>query len=93
MCQLVSFVGLFKLSFSRPFLFVSVDSAVAAPAFVPRETTQLNMIENIDFTSVAATTNMIATSAGDNGGYFFPVVGLSFLGAIILFLAPPLVDE
>ena len=50
-------------------------------------------MENIDFNSVATTTNMIATSAADNGGYFFPVVGLGFLGAIILFLAPPLVDE
>eukprot|EP00526_Cylindrotheca_closterium_P027147 CAMPEP_0113650484 /NCGR_PEP_ID=MMETSP0017_2-20120614/26867_1 /TAXON_ID=2856 /ORGANISM="Cylindrotheca closterium" /LENGTH=48 /DNA_ID=CAMNT_0000563007 /DNA_START=340 /DNA_END=486 /DNA_ORIENTATION=+ /assembly_acc=CAM_ASM_000147 len=46
-----------------------------------------------DFSEVATSTNMIASSVGDFGGYFFPVVGLGALAAFILFLAPPLVDE
>lgn len=37
--------------------------------------------------------NVIATSAGENGGYFYPVAGLAFLAAIILYLSPPLADE
>lgn len=52
------------------------------------------MIENFaDFSEVATSTNMVASSVGDFGGYFFPVIGLGALAALILFLAPPLVDE
>ena len=78
---------------SKPVAFASLlYSAVSAPSFVERESTQLNMID-VDMNSVATTSNMIATAAADNGGYFFPVVGLAALAATILFLAPPLVDE
>lgn len=52
------------------------------------------MIENVaDFSEVAATTNMVASSVSDFGGYLFPVFGIGALAALILFLAPPLVDE
>lgn len=36
---------------------------------------------------------LLATSESDFGGYFFPVVGLTLLSAIIVFLAPPLKDD
>jgi hypothetical protein len=40
--------------------------------------------------SAVSTANLIATSAGENGGFFFPVAGIASLAALILFLAPPL---
>mmetsp|Transcript_17739 Transcript_17739/g.55558 ORF Transcript_17739/g.55558 Transcript_17739/m.55558 type:complete len:93 (-) Transcript_17739:259-537(-) len=36
---------------------------------------------------------LVAASENDFGGYFFPVVGLTLLGAVITFLSPPLKDE
>jgi len=36
---------------------------------------------------------LLAASESDFGGYFFPVVGLTLLGAIITYLSPPLKDE
>ena len=75
------------------FSFFSLSLSVG-PAFVAREAPKVNMIENMaDFSEVATSTNMVASSVGDFGGYFFPVVGLGALAALILFLAPPLVDE
>lgn len=71
------------------------NHAAVGPAFVARET-KVNMIDNVaDFSasSVAATSNMVASSVNDFGGYLFPVFGLGCLMALILFLAPPLVDE
>jgi hypothetical protein len=41
-------------------------------------------------TSIAQNVNLIATSAGENGGYFYPVAGLASIAAIILYLSPPL---
>jgi hypothetical protein len=46
-----------------------------------------------DFSSQVATSNMVASNVGDFGGYFFPIAGIVSLAALILFLAPPLVDE
>lgn len=52
------------------------------------------MAEAVDVVSqVADNAQLIASSVSDNGGYFFPVAGLGSLGAIILYLAPPLADE
>ena len=48
---------------------------------------------DVSVSQVAANANLIATSAGDNGGYLFPIVGLGLLGATILFLSPPLASE
>ena len=74
----------------NPFLFL----IAVGPTFVAREAPKVNMIENMaDFSSVATSSNMVASSVGDFGGYFFPVIGLGALAALILFLAPPLVDE
>ena len=74
----------------NPFLFL----LTVGPTFVAREAPKVNMIENMaDFSSVATSSNMVASSVGDFGGYFFPVIGLGALAALILFLAPPLVDE
>jgi len=46
-----------------------------------------------EFSNQVASTQMIASSVADFGGYFFPVIGLGSLAALILFLAPPLADE
>ncbi len=43
--------------------------------------------------SAVSTANLIATSAGENGGFFFPVAGIASLAALILFLAPPLKED
>ena len=43
--------------------------------------------------SAASTANLIATSAGENGGFFFPVAGIVSLAGLILFLAPPLKED
>jgi hypothetical protein len=43
--------------------------------------------------STVQTTNVIATSIGDNGGLFFPIAGIGAIAALILFLAPPLKDD
>ena len=54
------------------------------------------MMENMaDFSAsnVATTSNMVASSVSDFGGYLFPVFGIGLLAALILYLAPPLVDE
>jgi hypothetical protein len=69
-------------------------SAVTTPAFARSQAPKM-MIEGTDIaiSNVAANANLIATSAADNGGLLFPVVGIGFLAAIILFLAPPLLDE
>eukprot|EP00978_Attheya_sp_CCMP212_P042411 scaffold258003_cov39-Attheya_sp.AAC.1 len=41
---------------------------------------------------VAANSNLIATDVSDNLGYLFPIVGILSLGALILYLSPPLAD-
>jgi len=51
------------------------------------------MIDGSVLESAASTANLVATNSGDNGGAFFPVVGIVSLAALILFLAPPLVDS
>eukprot|EP00547_Thalassionema_nitzschioides_P002449 CAMPEP_0194203402 /NCGR_PEP_ID=MMETSP0156-20130528/3195_1 /TAXON_ID=33649 /ORGANISM="Thalassionema nitzschioides, Strain L26-B" /LENGTH=52 /DNA_ID=CAMNT_0038929149 /DNA_START=219 /DNA_END=377 /DNA_ORIENTATION=- len=43
--------------------------------------------------NIASSAQLIASNNGDFGGYFFPVVGLGSVAALILFLAPPLGDE
>jgi hypothetical protein len=52
-------------------------------------------VENVDvaMSSVVSNSQMIASSVGDFGGYFYPVAGLALLAALILYLSPPLADE
>lgn len=51
-------------------------------------------VESMDaVSSFASNANVIATSAGDFGGYFAPVAGIGLLAALILYLSPPLASE
>lgn len=71
-----------------------VNHAAVGPAFVAREAPKVNMIDNVaDFSEIATTSNMVASNVSDFGGYLFPVFGIIALAGLILFLAPPLVDE
>ena len=80
---------MFRISLTlRPYL------ATVGPAFVAREAPKVNMIDNVaDFSELATTSNMVASTVTDFGGYLFPVFGIISLAALILYLAPPLVDE
>tara|TARA_B110001452_G_C14814270_1_gene284200 strand:+ start:95 stop:265 length:171 start_codon:yes stop_codon:yes gene_type:complete len=56
----------------------------------------MNLIEPTaiaDFSTQVASSQMVAASVADFGGYFFPIIGLGSLAGLILFLAPPLADE
>lgn len=68
--------------------------AVATPAFA-RATAPKMMVEGADvaISNIAANANLVASSSSDFGGYLFPIAGILSLGAIILYLAPPLADE
>lgn len=66
---------------------------VSSPAFA--RTAEMKMMpEAAEFVSqVASNSHLLATSVSDNGGYLWPVFGIGSLAGLILFLAPPLVDE
>ena len=52
-----------------------------------------NMVLEMPATQgVQAATQLIATQAGDFGGYTIPIIGLALLGAIIGILAGPVED-
>lgn len=76
------------MSLTRPFLF-----PVSSPAF----SKTVNMLPPLESVDVAALNNaastLIATSSDDFGGAFYPVAGITLLGALILYLSPPLADE
>ena len=65
------------------------------PAFTRVEAPKMSFDEVADIatSSIAQSSQMVASNAGDFGGALFPVFGLVTLGAVILFLAPPLADE
>mmetsp|Transcript_1819 Transcript_1819/g.1488 ORF Transcript_1819/g.1488 Transcript_1819/m.1488 type:complete len:91 (+) Transcript_1819:58-330(+) len=68
------------------------SNAVATPAFT--RATPTNMVVDGELiNNIASSAQLIASNNGDFGGYFFPVVGLGSVAALILFLAPPLGDE
>jgi len=74
---------------SRPLTTSSIVAAFAqmeAPKMVP--------VEAVDAMSTfVQNANVIATNSDDFGGSFIPVAGLTLLGALILYLSPPLSDE
>mmetsp|Transcript_25479 Transcript_25479/g.46897 ORF Transcript_25479/g.46897 Transcript_25479/m.46897 type:complete len:89 (-) Transcript_25479:349-615(-) len=84
-------------------LFLLAILVAAASAFVAPATTAVAgvravetpnmMIDGSIMESAANTANLIATSSADNGGAFFPVAGIVSLAALILYLAPPLVED
>jgi hypothetical protein len=68
---------------------------VSSPAFTRVQAPKMVM-EGVDVSAlndVLTNANLIATSVSDNAGYAFPAIGLVSLAALILYLAPPLVDE
>lgn len=51
-------------------------------------------VEMVDAASnFAQNANVIATSANEFGGFFYPVAGLGLIATLILYLSPPLADE
>jgi hypothetical protein len=50
-------------------------------------------VADIATSTIAQSTQLIASTEGDFGGFLFPIVGLGILAATILALAPPLADE
>jgi len=81
--------------FLFPLMFVQQPTTVSSPAFTRVEAPKMSLDSVVDIatSSIAQTSQMVATNSGDFGGALFPVFGLGILGAIILFLAPPLADE
>jgi hypothetical protein len=73
------------------FLFCPAVSSRAFVTEAPK--VSFESVADIATSTIAQSTQLIATSNGDFGGAFFPVLGLASLGALILFLAPPLADE
>ena len=51
------------------------------------------VVNDIANTAIAQNANLIATSADDFAGYFYPAFGIAILAAIILYFSPPLADE
>jgi hypothetical protein len=70
-------------------------TVVTTPAFARVTAPKMIPLEGVDVavSNIAANANMIAASVDDNGGFFFPIVGLTAVAALILFLSPPLADE
>ncbi|GAX16652.1 hypothetical protein FisN_23Hh219 [Fistulifera solaris] len=71
------------------------SNAVSSPAFARTSAPKMTeVVMDVDMISTfAQNANVIATSSGDFGGAFYPVAGLTLLGALILYLSPPLADE
>lgn len=67
----------------------------STPAFTRQTEAKMMPFESVEAitNSVATSSNVVATTAGDFGGYFYPIAGLGLLAALILYLSPPLVDD
>eukprot|EP00632_Arachnochrysis_sp_CCMP2950_P013371 CAMPEP_0185692652 /NCGR_PEP_ID=MMETSP1164-20130828/2681_1 /TAXON_ID=1104430 /ORGANISM="Chrysoreinhardia sp, Strain CCMP2950" /LENGTH=94 /DNA_ID=CAMNT_0028359393 /DNA_START=34 /DNA_END=318 /DNA_ORIENTATION=- len=76
-------------AFVAPHARLAATSA-ARPATVA---THVAPVDAVVDAAPALQSFLVASSESDFGGYFFPVVGLTLLGAIITFLSPPLKDE
>lgn len=77
--------------FSYPALIVPPTLAAMSGRTAPVVPNMI--IDGSVMESAASTANLIATSSGENGGFFFPVAGIVSLAALILFLAPPLKED
>mmetsp|Transcript_21378 Transcript_21378/g.40620 ORF Transcript_21378/g.40620 Transcript_21378/m.40620 type:complete len:94 (-) Transcript_21378:104-385(-) len=71
------------------------NHAVASSAYASSTSAKMIPVEVVDVaaSNIAQNANLVATAAGDFGGYAYPVVGIGFLAAFILYLSPPLADE
>eukprot|EP00977_Amphora_coffeiformis_P007686 scaffold1690_cov182-Amphora_coffeaeformis.AAC.43 len=67
----------------------------ASSAYASSTSAKMIPVEVVDVaaSNIAQNANLVATAAGDFGGYAYPVVGIGFLAAFILYLSPPLADE
>jgi hypothetical protein len=71
---------------------------VSSPAFVARSSSSAQKMIPMESVEIAVTnviaqnSNLIATTADEFGGFFYPVAGLSLLAVLILYLSPPLAD-
>lgn len=75
------------------FIHIVVSNVNVGPS-MQKEANPLTTVNMLPIDGVAATSSqMIASNVGDFGGYLFPVFGILGLGAFILWLSPPLVDE
>ena len=87
---------LFALALCVASAFVQPGTPLRAPVQklpVARATApDMMMGEEVALSSVAAAGTLLATSAGDFGGYTIPVIGLTVLAAIIGILAGPVED-
>lgn len=74
--------------------FFAVSNTAFARSSAPQAPKMaLDGVVDIVSNQIAANSNLIATSVGDNLGYTFPIVGILSLAAFILYLSPPLADE
>lgn len=74
---------------------VRVCVCAAPGAAVSRATVPTAMVEEsaeVVVSAAAAATTLIATQAGDFGGYTLPIIGLAVLAATIGILAGPVED-
>lgn len=69
------------------------NQAVSRTAFQRSTFEAPQMMDASAVSSIAENSQVIASSVNDFYGYFFPIAGLGFLAAFILYLSPPLKDE
>jgi len=86
---------IFRLLFSLIFLTsLLFPITVSRNTFESRTEAPKMMLDGTDMavSNVVQNANLLASDVQDFGGYLFPVFGLLSLGALILFLSPPLAD-
>mmetsp|Transcript_3808 Transcript_3808/g.5729 ORF Transcript_3808/g.5729 Transcript_3808/m.5729 type:complete len:95 (-) Transcript_3808:204-488(-) len=86
---------LFAIIIAAASAFVQpANYAVSRSTFQARTEAPKMMVEGSDLAiaDIAQNANLLAADVQDFGGYLFPVFGLLSLGALILFLSPPLAD-
>mmetsp|Transcript_12459 Transcript_12459/g.40757 ORF Transcript_12459/g.40757 Transcript_12459/m.40757 type:complete len:87 (+) Transcript_12459:112-372(+) len=81
---------LVALCASVAFAFVAPTSSVSTAT---RPVSTVQHFSPVELSSAIAQNTMLLADESDFGGYFFPVVGLTLLSAIIVFLSPPLKDD